>query len=86
LLIKCPLEPFEVFAEHIFPAEFAPSPKVVNLRPRLKPILLIDPINLLFLAPHDIPIIPISLFPFAIDESPVNAVSESGFEFDVLPQ
>lgn len=42
-----------------------------------------NPIYLLFIAPHHVPVILISLTPFALTESFMNTVSEASFEFDI---
>lgn len=42
-----------------------------------------DPLNLLFFAPHHVPVIVVGLFPFSFDEGIKYAVFEGGFELDV---
>ena len=59
---------------------------MVNLGSSLKPILLINPIYLLLLAPHYVPIITVSLSPLSVAEPTVHTVAEGGLELDVLAQ
>lgn len=40
-----------------------------------------DPVNLLLLAPHQIPVIPIGLFPLSVGQARVDAVLEGSLEF-----
>ena len=49
-------------------------------------VLFEDPVDLLFLAPDDIPIFVPALLPFAVLEGLVNAVFKGGLEFDVGPE
>lgn len=39
-------------------------------------VLFEDPIDLLFFAPHEVPIVSIGLFPLSVIECPVDAVSK----------
>ena len=57
---------------------------MVNFGALSESIFLEGPLNLLFLAPHDVPILAFRLFPFAAIEGFEDAVSEGGFEFYVL--
>lgn len=45
-----------------------------------------DPVDLLFFAPDDIPIIIPTLFPFAILEGIIDAIFEGGFKPDVATE
>ena len=47
-------------------------------------IFLEDPVDLLFFAPHEVPIIPIGLLPLSIVKCLEDTVTERCFEFDVL--
>lgn len=84
LLVKGPFVLFEVFAEHVLSTEFAPTSEVVDPAALGEAVLLEDPIDLLFFAPHDVPIVGISFFPLSIVECPVDAVAKGSLEFDVL--
>lgn len=42
-----------------------------------------DPVDLLFLAPHEVPVVGVGLLPLAVDQPGVDAVLEAGLEFDV---
>jgi hypothetical protein len=84
LLVKSPFELFEVFAEHILSAEFAPTSKMVDSASLSKPVLFENPVDLLLFAPHDVPIVAISFLPLSIVECPVDAVAKRCLEFDVL--
>jgi hypothetical protein len=83
LFIETSFKLFEIFAERIFAAKLVPSSKMINLGADLEAMLFENPIDLLFLAPHDIPIIRLDLFPLSADKSFVNAVAKRCFEFDV---
>ena len=76
LLIEGAFELFQVFAEHIFSTQLSPSSEVVDFGSRLEPELFEDPVDLLFFAPHDVPVISISLFPLAVVERTKDAVSK----------
>lgn len=43
-----------------------------------------DPIDLLFFAPHDIPIVSFGFLPLAVVKSLVDTVAEGSSEFDVV--
>jgi hypothetical protein len=45
-------------------------------------VLLEDPVDLLLLAPHDVPVIGVHLPPLASDQALVHAVAERCFELD----
>ena len=83
LLLEVPLELFQVFIESVFAAELHPVFEVVDLGGRLHPVLLVDPVYLLLLAPHEIPIITFGLLPLPVEESLVHTVPERSLEFDV---
>lgn len=57
---------------------------MVDLGSGLKAIFFINPIDLFFFAPHDVPIIAIGLFPLSTEEAFVDAISKGCFEFNVL--
>lgn len=86
LLIEGSFEFFEVLAEHVLSTEFGPSSKMVDFGSRLESIFFIDPINLLFFTPHNIPIVAISFSPVSIVQTLVDTVSKCSFEFDVLTE
>lgn len=67
LLVQSALELLQIFAKHVFAAELSPSSKVVDLGPHLQAVLLVDPVDLLLLTPHDVPVISISFLPLAGD-------------------
>jgi hypothetical protein len=46
-------------------------------------VFLVNPIYLLFLAPDDIPWFCISLFPLSLEETFVDTITKSSFEFNV---
>ncbi len=59
---------------------------MVDFGLRDESVFLKDPVDLLFFAPHDMPLLVVSfdLFPLSFEEGFVDAVSEGCFEFDVL--
>ena len=83
LFVKAPFEFFEIFIEHIFPAEFLPASKVVDSHVGQDAVPFEDPVYLLFLAPHHAPVIIIGLSPLASRQRLVHTVFEVCFEFDV---
>ncbi len=85
LLVEIPLELLEVFIEHVLAAELVPSSEVVDFHVGQYAMPLEYPVHLFLLAPDDIPVVVPSLLPLSIDEPIVDAVFESGFEFDAGP-
>ena len=83
LLLQVPLELFQVFIESILATELHPVFEVVNLGGRLHSVLLVDPVYLLLLAPHQIQIVSFGLLPLPVEESLVHTVSERCLEFYV---
>lgn len=55
---------------------------MVDFGLRDEPMFFEDPIDLLFFAPHYIPVISVNLFPLPIRHSFVDAVSKRCFVFD----
>ena len=49
-----------------------------------KAVLLEDPVDLLLFAPHEVPVITISLLPLSIIECSVYAVAKGSLKFDIL--
>lgn len=82
LLLEPSLEFFEILAEQVFPAKLLPSSEMVDLGLWYQSVFFENPVNLLLLAPHDIPFIVLSLylFPLSFHEGLVDAVPEGGLE------
>jgi|JI6StandDraft_1071083.scaffolds.fasta_scaffold104895_3 hypothetical protein len=57
---------------------------MVDFGPLLESEPLEDPVDLLFFAPHDIPIVCLGLSPLPIVKGFVDAVAEGSFELDTL--
>ena len=57
---------------------------MVDFGPLCESIFFEDPVDLLFFAPHEVPIIPISLLPLPIVECLENTVTKRGLKLDVL--
>lgn len=57
---------------------------MVDFHALTESVFLENPIDLLFFAPHDVPIISISLLPLAIVECSVDTVTKRSLKFDVL--
>ena len=57
---------------------------MVDLAALSEPVLFEDPVDLFFLAPHDVPVVGLGLSPLTCVESLVDTVSEGCFELDVL--
>ena len=57
---------------------------MVDFGPLRESVFFKDPVDLLFFAPHEVPIIAIGLFPLAMVECLEDAVAEGGLELDVL--
>lgn len=83
MFLKIAFEFFEIFIEHIFTAEFIPAAKVIDFHGREHSMFFKYPIDLLLLAPHDVPVVIISLFPLSLDETFEDAVFEGSFELDI---
>ena len=86
LLVEGPLEFFEVFVEHVLTTELVPASEVVDLHVGKDAVLLEDPVDLLFLAPDDIPVIVPALPPLSVLEGIVNAVFERCLELHVCSE
>lgn len=82
LLFEVPFEFFEVFIEHVLPAEFGPASEVVDFGVGVESVFFEDPVDLLFFAPHNIPIIGVDFLPVACGHGLVDGVSEGGFKLD----
>jgi hypothetical protein len=54
---------------------------VIDFHVRQNAMLLEDPVDLLLLAPDDVPVVVPGLLPLSIDKPIVDAVFKSGFEF-----
>ena len=67
LFFEITFEFFKIFIEHVFAAKFIPSSEMIYSHSREHSVFLEDPVDLLFIAPHHIPVVIVSLFPFAID-------------------
>ena len=63
LLIEPPFEFFEILIEHILPAQLLPAPEVVDSHMGEDPVALEHPVDLLFIAPHHVPVIIICFSP-----------------------
>ena len=74
---------FQIFIEHVFAAKFIPSSEMVYSHSGEHSVFLEYPVDLLFVAPHHIPVVVIGLFPLAIDKSVKNTIFKVGFEFNV---
>jgi len=83
LFLEITLKFFKIFIEHVLAAEFIPASEMVDFHSGQHSMFFEDPINLLFLAPHHIPVIIICLFPLSLDKSLKNAIFERGFKFDI---
>ena len=57
---------------------------MIDLATLSETILLENPLDLLFLAPHQVPIIAVGLLPLALVESLEDAVAEGSLELHVL--
>lgn len=86
MFFKITLEPFEVFIEHVFSTEFVPAPEMIDFHSWEYSGFLKDPVYLLLIAPHDIPVIIIGLFPLPAVESLGYAIPEIGLELDIGPK
>ena len=84
LLVKCPLELLQIFAKHIFAAEFGPPSEVVDLGGGLHAVLLEHPLYLLLFAPHHVPVVCVGLAPLASVHPLEDAVAEGSLELDAL--
>lgn len=80
MLVETSLEFFEIFVEHILSAELIPSSEVVDLHIGQDAMLLEDPVDLLFFAPHEVPVIIPGLLPLSANQTVVDAIFEGGFE------
>ena len=83
MLLEISFKLFQVFIEHVLPAEFSPSSEVVHFGLRLESVFFENPVNLLFFAPHNIPIIAIDFLPLSVGDRFVHTVPEGSFELDV---
>ena len=82
LLLEHALVLLQVFAEHILAAQFCVSSEVVDSWSWRHSILLKYPVDLLFLAPQDIPVVTIRLPPLSIVEPLIDTVPEASSELD----
>ena len=57
---------------------------MVDFGPLRESVFFKDPVDLLFFAPHEVPIIAICLFPLAMTECLEDAIAEGGLKLDVL--
>jgi len=69
LLIEVSFVLFKIFIEHVLSAQLIPTSKVVDSHSGQHSVFLKNPVYLLFIAPHHVPIIVISLFPLPINKS-----------------
>lgn len=76
LFIECSLVLFQVFIEHVLAAELVPAAIVVDPHVREDAVLLENPVDLLLLAPDNIPVVVPGLLPLTILETIVDAVFE----------
>lgn len=83
LLLQVPLELFEILVEHILAAELVVAPEVVNSAGRCHAVLLVNPVDLLLLAPNQIPVVALSLAPLSVEQPAENAVAKGRLELDV---
>jgi hypothetical protein len=67
LFLEIAFEFFEIFIEHIFTAEFVPASEVIDFHTGEHAMFFEYPIDLLFFAPHNVPVIIVSLFPLSLD-------------------
>ena len=86
LFIECSLVLFQVFIEHVLAAELVPAAIVVDPHVREDAVLLENPVDLLLLAPDNIPVVVPGLLPLTILETIVDAVFEWGLEFYIGPR
>lgn len=74
----------QVFVKHVLPTQLVPPSKVIDLHRGQYPVPFKNPVHLLFLAPHHVPIITISLLPLSTHQTRIHAIFECCFEFYII--
>lgn len=82
LLVESSFKLLEIFTERVLAAQLVPASKVVNFGLRDEPMLLEHPVDLLFFAPHHIPVIGLDFSPLAPLQGFVDTVAEGCLELD----
>jgi len=83
LLIESSFKLFKIFIEHVFAAELKPASEMVDSHGLQHTMSFEDPVDLLFITPHHIPIVVISLLPLSLRQRLMYTVLEVGFELYV---
>lgn len=81
LLIQTSFKLLQILTKRILPTQLIPAPKMINLSLREESMFLKNPVNLLLLTPHNIPIISLHFSPFPSHQAFVHAVPERCLEF-----
>ena len=76
MFFEISLVPLEILVEHVLPTKFVPSPKMVDFHPGENPRLFKHPVDLFLIAPHDVPIIVVGLFPLPPVQTLEDTISE----------
>lgn len=85
MLFEVALELLEILIEHVLAAQFVVAPEVVDFGGGRHPVLLIDPVHLLLLAPYEVPVFALRLLPLPVRETPIHTVPERRLKLDVRP-